>query len=133
MKRGVPLRLELGPRDLEAGTVSVARRDQAPRDRRAVPLDRFAAEAPGVLGEIQDGLLQGARKFRDDHTVTVAGSAEFEEYFRDDPEAGFAIAPLADGAEQNEEFVALLKRLKVSARCILGIEGAGGGRAGCRH
>ena len=125
VKRGVPLRLELGPRDLEAGAVSVARRDRAPRDRRSVPLESFAAEAPALLAEIQDGLLQGARRFRDGHTVTVAGAAEFEEYFRDDPEAGFAVTPLADGAERNEEYLALLKRLKVSPRCILGVAGDG--------
>ena len=126
VKRGVPLRLEVGPRDLEAGTVSVARRDRAPRDRRAVALDRFAAEAPALLAEMQDALLERARRFKDDHTVTVAGAAELEEYFTDDPAAGFAVAPLATGAEQEDSYQALLKRLKVSPRCILGMDAAAG-------
>ena len=130
VKRGVPLRLEVGPRDLEAGAVSVARRDRPPRERHPVPLDRFVAEAPALLGEIQDALLQRARSFREAHTVAVAGAAALEEYFRDDASAGFAVAPMAEGAEQDESFQTLLKRLKVSPRCILGMNGDGTVAAG---
>ncbi len=135
VKRGVPLRLEVGPRDLEAGAVSVARRDRPPRERHPVPLDRFVAEAPALLGEIQDALLRRARSFQEAHTVAVAGAAELEEYFTDEASAGFAIAAMAEGAEQEESFQTLLKRLKVSPRCILGVNGEGtvaaGGNSTC--
>ena len=122
VKRGVPLRIEVGPRDLAAGTLSVARRDRPPRERQSLPRDRFVAEAPTLLEEIQNTLLRRARTFRDDHTVRVSSHQELDEYFNDEPAAGFAIAPLADGAEQDPAFEALMKRFKVSPRCILGAE-----------
>ena len=125
VKRGVPLRIEVGPRDLEAGAVSVARRDRPPRERQPLPLDRFVAEAPALLGEIQDALLQRARGFQEAHTVAVAGAAELEDYFTDEASAGFAIAAMAEGAKQEESYQTLLKRLKVSPRCILGVTGNG--------
>ena len=119
VKRGVPLRIEVGPRDLAAGTLAVARRDRPPRDRQSIPRERFVAEAPALLGEIQDGLLQRARAFLDDHTARVRDLGKLEEYFRADAEAGFAIAPMAEAAEQDPALQARLKRLKVSPRCIL--------------
>ena len=65
--------------------------------------------------------------------VAVAGAAELEEYFSDDASAGFAIAAMAERAEQEESFRTLLKRLKVSPRCILGVNGdaAAGGNSTC--
>ncbi len=125
VKRGVPVRVEIGPRDLEAGAVSVARRDQPPRERQSLPRERFAAEAPAVLGQIQDGLLERARAFRDDHTERFGDLGALEEYFRDEAGSGFAIVPMAADAEEDPAFQDLLKRLKVSPRCILGTAGTG--------
>ena len=129
VKRGVPIRVEIGPRDLAAGVVSAARRDRPARERESLPRERFAAEAPAVLGSIQDGLLERARAFRDAHTERVGDLQAFEEYFRDESASGFAVAPMAADADRNPAFGDLLKRLKVSPRCILSGDGAGGGGA----
>ena len=107
-----------GPRDLAAGTVSVARRDQPPRQRDAIAHERLVAEAPALLAEMQDGLLQRARRFLADHSVRVASRAELEEYFRADEEAGFAMAPVSAAAEQDPACRELFGRLKLSLRCI---------------
>ncbi|MCY4372273.1 MAG: His/Gly/Thr/Pro-type tRNA ligase C-terminal domain-containing protein, partial [Spirochaetaceae bacterium] len=123
VKRGVPIRVEIGPRDLEAGVVSVARRDQPPRERQSLPRERFAAEAPGVLGRIQDGLLERASAFRDAHTEHVRDLGALREYFQDEASSGFAIAPTAAEAEEDPAFQELLKRLKITPRCILGFAG----------
>ena len=125
VKRGVPVRVEIGPRDLEAGAVSVARRDQPPRERQSLPRERFAAEAPAVLGRIQDGLLERARAFRDDHTERFGDLGALEEYFRDEAGSGFAIVPMAAEAEEDPACQELLKRLKISPRCILATAGTG--------
>ena len=125
VKRGVPLRIEVGPRDLAAGTVSVARRDHPPRQRAAVAHEQLAADAPALLAEMQDGLLQRARRFLADHSVRVAGRAALEEYFRDDDAAGFATAPVSAAAEQDPAYRELLGKLKLSLRCIPDAEDTG--------
>jgi prolyl-tRNA synthetase len=67
--KGVPVRLEVGPRDLAAGTVSLVRRDGS--ERRAVGLDDAAAGARDALGQAQDALLMQARSALERHTVEV--------------------------------------------------------------
>ena len=118
VKRGVPLRIEVGPRDLAAGTVAVARRDRPPRQRHGVAHDELVATAPALLAEMQDGLLQRARSFLDDHTAAVSSRSALEEYFRDDDSGGFAVAAVSAAAEQDPACRELLGRLKVSLRCI---------------
>ena len=118
IKRGVPLRIEVGPRDLAAGTVAVARRDHAPRQRAAVAHEQLAAGAPALLAEMQDGLLQRARSFLAGHTAALSSRAALEEYFRDDEAAGFAVAPVSAAAEQDPAYRELLGTLKLTLRCI---------------
>ncbi|MFI6476384.1 proline--tRNA ligase [Nonomuraea sp. NPDC050663] len=67
--RGVPIRLEVGPRDLESGAAVLARR-LAP-GKESVPLDTLPSALPVILEEFQESLLQRATAFRDEHTVTV--------------------------------------------------------------
>ena len=125
IKRGVPLRIEVGPRDLAAGTVAVARRDHAPRQRAAVAHEQLAAGAPALLAEMQDGLLQRARSFLAGHTAALSSRAALEEYFRDDEAAGFAVAPVSAAAEQDPAYRELLGTLKLTLRCIPDAEDTG--------
>lgn len=68
--KGVPVRVELGPRDLEAGSAVLARRlgDQG---KETVPLDALPERIPSILDEFQTFLLARATRFRDQHTITV--------------------------------------------------------------
>jgi len=67
--KGVPVRLEVGPRDIAAGTATLVRRDEP--GKQAVPLDGLAAQVPDILGEIQVALLAQARERRDSRTAEV--------------------------------------------------------------
>lgn len=85
--RGVPIRLELGPRDLEAGTTVMVRRigDTA---KQPIPLASAPTEIPRVLEEFQRDLLERATQFRDDHTTPVDNWGAFTEAVA----AGWALA-----------------------------------------
>jgi prolyl-tRNA synthetase len=74
--RGVPIRLELGPRDLEAGTAMLVRR-LGDHGKQATPIDSLPDILPGVLDEFQAYLLTRATEFRDSHTRTVEGWDDF--------------------------------------------------------
>jgi prolyl-tRNA synthetase len=73
--RGVPMRLELGPRDLAAGTALLARR--LGDGKEPVPLDTAPARLTEELTAFQDLLLRRAAEFRDEHTSTVDTWADF--------------------------------------------------------
>ncbi len=113
VKQGVPVRIEIGPRDLAAGTASVCRRDRGPKEREAIPLAELPARLPTILDEIQLGLFERAVAFREAHTVRLESTVEATDYFaRDD--AGFAWVHVAD----DPAVTALFDPLKVTVRCI---------------
>ncbi|RDI65194.1 proline--tRNA ligase [Nocardia pseudobrasiliensis] len=74
--RGVPIRLELGPRDLEAGTAMMVKR-LGDEGKQAVAIDSLPTVLPGILDEFQEYLLARATKFRDEHTRVVDTWDEF--------------------------------------------------------
>src|SRR4026208_949233 len=86
--RGVPLRMELGPKDIEKSAVMVARRDT--RTKESMPMDGLAAAVVAKLDEIQAALLQRATAFRDEHTTRVGSYEEFKSVMEGRP--GFVIA-----------------------------------------
>ncbi len=87
--RGVPLRLEIGPKDLEKRSVFSARRDT--KAKAPLPMDGLPGHVTTLLTEIQANLLARARAFREAHTSTVASWAEFTAAMEGRP--GFVIAP----------------------------------------
>jgi prolyl-tRNA synthetase len=86
--RGVPVRLEIGPKDLEKSQVMLARRDT--REKLSAPFDGLTARIATLLKEIQEGLFQRALKFREEHTTRVASYEEFKSAMEGRP--GFVIA-----------------------------------------
>lgn len=68
--KGVPLRVEIGPRDVQNNSVMLARRDN--RVKESVGMDALAARVAEVLDEIQKALYQRAVEFRDSHTYTAS-------------------------------------------------------------
>ncbi|MEQ1909034.1 MAG: proline--tRNA ligase [Vicinamibacterales bacterium] len=87
--RGVPLRLEIGPKDIEKGQVLLARRDT--REKLGVPMDGLAGKVRELLDAIQSGLLERAIKFREEHTFHADDYATFKTTMEGRP--GFVIAP----------------------------------------
>jgi len=87
--KGVPLRLELGPRDLKAEQAVLVRLDT--REKVTVPLDRLKTEIPRILTEIQQAMLERARQNLQQNTRTVGSYAEFQETI--EQQRGFVLAP----------------------------------------
>lgn len=118
IKRGVPLRMEIGPRDVASDSVFLGRRDQSPKEKRGVDRKEVIATAPGILQEMQQGLFDRALQYREEHTHEIDNLDEFREFFRTTDEkkieGGFVLSPWVD----DPEVVKLLKELKVTTRCI---------------
>jgi prolyl-tRNA synthetase len=114
IKKGVPIRVEIGPRDLEKGTVAVARRDREPSAKEFLTKAAAVSTVAATLQSIQDSLLVRAQKLRQENTVEINTLDAFREFFSRD-QAGFALVPWG-GSRADEE--ALQKELQVSIRCI---------------
>ena len=93
--RGVPLRLEIGPRDVAKEQVLVARRDT--REKLTAPLGGLEERVAGLLDAIQAALFERAAAFRDDHTLRTTSGEEFRRAFEGRP--GFVIAPWCGSAD----------------------------------
>jgi prolyl-tRNA synthetase len=121
IKKGVPLRVEVGPRDLEKNACAVARRDRTPKEKTFPTTAEFIASAAATLQEIQDGLLARATQLRDANTVKIDTWEEFRGFFTaknpEKPEihGGFALAHW-DGSREVEDQIK--DELKVTIRCI---------------
>jgi prolyl-tRNA synthetase len=119
VKRGVPVRIELGPRDVSAGKVSYSRRDVAGK-WDPPPRAEFIAKLPKMLDEIQYNLMQRALQMRDDATMRIDNLKEFEDYFtpkneeRPEIHGGLAYSHFVESPEMDEK----LKALKVTVRCV---------------
>ncbi len=117
VKRGVPIRLEIGPRDLASDSVFAARRDRGPREKAGVPRARFVETVAAELADIQAGLFQRALALREACTVRIDEPAEFDAFFTpkgNELHGGLAYCHFAEGPEMDEK----LKALKVTCRCV---------------
>ncbi len=121
IKKGIPLRVEIGPRDIAQNSVYVARRDKAHNDKTAIQAAQFVAQITSLLDDIQDNLYQRADTFRKDHTVTIEDKHSFYEYFTpqnlEKPEihGGFAVSSWC-GEPACE--LKIKEDLAVTIRCI---------------
>ena len=109
--KGVPVRLAIGPRDLENGTVEVARRDTKTKETRK--LDEMAGEIPKLLDAIQDSMFKKALAFRNSLITEVNSYEEFKRVL--DEKTGFVSAHW-DGTLETE--VAIKDETKATIRCI---------------
>jgi len=100
--RGVPLRLEIGPKDIEKSAVLIARRDT--REKQSVPMDGLAQRLGALLVDVQKSLFERARQYRADHTHRTTSYDEFKQIMEGRP--GFVIAPWCGRAECEAEIKA---------------------------
>jgi len=107
--KGVPIRLALGPRDIENGSVELARRDTL--EKKMVPQEGLAGHIKELLKEIQESIYHKALKFRDENTVKVDHWDELMEVL---DKGGFALAHW-DGSLESEKKI---QETKASIRCI---------------
>lgn len=109
--KGVPLRIAIGPKDLEKNQVELARRDTL--EKSFVPQTELVQMIPELLNTIQERLYNNALTFRDEHITEVNSYAEFKEVLND--KGGF-ISAHWDGTAATEDQIK--KETKATIRCI---------------
>jgi prolyl-tRNA synthetase len=108
--KGVPVRLAMGMRDLEGGTIEIARRDTLSKESRS--LDGIVEHIKSLLDEIQANIYQKALAFREENTFRVDTWDEFKEQIE---KGGFLLAHW-DGTAETEEKIK--DETKATIRCI---------------
>ncbi|MDD2604848.1 MAG: proline--tRNA ligase [Desulfobacterales bacterium] len=121
IKKGIPLRVEIGPRDLANDAVFFARRDRDHRDKTAMGRAEFIATVGDILDDIQNRLHHRALAFQKAHTREIDGKEDFYAYFtpqdmeRPEIHGGFALAHWCGDPGCEEKIKA---DLGVTIRCL---------------
>lgn len=120
IKKGVPLRLEIGPRDIANDAVFVGRRDASHKEKSAMPRQQFLDQVTGLLDEIQHNLYDRAKKFQSENTIQLDDKAQFYRFFTpaniEKPEihGGFALSHWCGGGNCEAK---IKEDLTVTIRC----------------
>lgn len=121
IKKGVPLRIEVGPRDMEAEAMMVCRRDRPHKDKVKIGLSQIGDEVVGILDAIQKNYFEQAQKFREANIRSdITSLDELKKFFAvENPEkpeihGGFVSAKWCGDIETEK----LLEDLKVTIRCL---------------
>ena len=121
IKKGVPLRVELGPRDLENNSVAISRRDQPVKAKEFMSIQEFVRRAKAILDSIQENLFDRAKKFQTENTRNIDSKKDFYDFFtpknssKPEIHGGFALAHWNGSREIEDQ---IKSDLKVTIRCI---------------
>ena len=118
IKKGVPIRIEIGARELESGKFSLTRRDRPHKESVSYSLEELSSVLPQLLQEIQDHLLEKALLFRREHTHEINSYQEFAEFFGGSEEGisgGFALCHWNEDPQIEAQ---LKEKFNVTIRCI---------------
>ena len=111
--KGVPVRIAIGPRDLENGTIELARRDNLTKEQFELSSQSITSKITSLLDEIQEGIYNKALNFQTEMTTEVNSWNEFQEILEN--KGGF-ISAHWDGTPETEEKIKELT--KATIRCI---------------
>ncbi len=131
-KKGIPVRVEIGPRDMAEDSVFVARRDKTRKERYGQNRDEFAAGIVELLDDIQSAIFEKARAYREEHSREIDAWDEFQAFFTPEnaekPEihGGFAHSHWCDDPECEAR---INDALSVTIRCLPNDRAAGGAGA----
>ncbi len=125
IKRGIPLRVEIGPREVAQNKVYFGLRDAVtPQDKQSLPREEFLQKAPDLLRDLQQRLLEKALQFRQARTRKLDSLQAFQDFFQEKPASadsnrsdgsgGFALVHWNEAAMHHES----LAPLKVTPRGI---------------
>ena len=109
--RGYPIRVEIGPKDMEAGKCVICRRDT--REKLEVPLTELESKVAELMETIQKEMLERARAHRDEHTYTATDMEQFEKIFAE--KSGFVKAMWCGDQECEDK---IKEKLSVTSRCM---------------
>lgn len=121
VKRGIPLIIEVGPRDIDSNSVVMYRRDKPSKQKINLAKTELVEKSLAIMSEMQKGYLESARAYRDQYMETnISGLEEFKKFFtpksEEKPEihGGFVKAKWSEDPASAE----LLADLKVTIRCL---------------
>jgi prolyl-tRNA synthetase len=121
IKKGIPVRVEIGPKDIEKDALFVARRDDDPKKKTSIPRARFLQDFTAMLDDIQQQLYDRALDFRERNTQPIDTRDAFDSYFtprsQEKPEihGGFALSHWCGDAQCERQ---IKDALNVTIRCI---------------
>ncbi len=121
IKKGIPVYVEIGPKDMEKDSVFLGRRDQDYKKRFSMSRDRFVNEIGMILDDIQKSLFHRALSFRKEHTREIDDIDSFNAFFTpkdsEQPEihGGFALSHWCGSPDCEQR---IKERLNVTIRCI---------------
>ena len=121
IKKGIPLIVEIGPREMAKNAVFIARRDKRRSERYGQDADAFVAGVPDLLDEIQANLFNRALSFRDKYTCEIDRWEDFRDFFtpknpeRPEIHGGFALSHWCDDPECENK---IREALSVTIRVI---------------
>ena len=118
--KGVPLRIEIGPKDIQNQTVMLARRDIPGREGKSVhPIESLNSAVPDMLAQVQANMLAKATRFRDDHIIEVTDYETFKDVVDG---KGWAVGWWADDRENEAR---IKEETRATLRCFAPSEGEG--------
>jgi prolyl-tRNA synthetase len=118
VKKGIPVRIELGPKDIANNSVFMGRRDKAPNEKQSLNRDEFVNNITDMLDEIQETLFKKALAFQKDNTYSINDKTAFYELFKKgqgNENGGFVMAHWC-GLDKCESKIK--EDLSVTIRCI---------------
>ena len=121
IKKGIPIRLEIGPRDVQNESVFMGQRNKSPKEKRSISRSEFVQNVVSYLDEIQDDIYNRALELREKYTRKIDNKDEFYQFFtpqnEEKPEihGGFAFSHWCGSPECEDK---IKEGLKVTIRCI---------------
>lgn len=112
-KKGIPIRIEVGNKEVSGNAVFMGRRDKDYKDRKAIPRQEFMTTITAELDDLQATLLSRAQAFKKQNTVVITNLNDFYEFFKGD--GGFAVAHWNGDAAIEEK---MKRELSVTIRCM---------------
>ncbi len=115
IKRGVPLRVEIGAREMDENNISVTRRDLGKASKKTIPVDAFIASIKDMLAQIQNDMYEAVVKRNKTMIHDVVDLAALESALASGKIGFFRIR---NEQTQNQEFESLMEKYKISRRCL---------------
>jgi prolyl-tRNA synthetase len=118
IKKGIPVRAEIGPRDMENDSVFMGRRDKSPKEKESLKREEFINKIIDILDDIQNNMYNKAVAFRKENTHEIDEQKQFYEFYTPKDEGihgGFVHAHWCGSAKCEEK---IKKDLSVTIRCI---------------
>jgi prolyl-tRNA synthetase len=114
VKKGIPIRLEIGNKECQAGTVFMGRRDKEYKDKKSIASSEFLNTVTQELDEMQDALLTRAKNFQQQNTIIIKDKQKFYDFFSGD-NSGFVLAHWNGSADLEAK---IKQDLSVTIRCL---------------